>query len=746
MSKSSNFKKNELVALYFFFWISGIAAFTYLATLPLPTDTQILISVSMLSALFICYQFSRRIKGAENSSILRLVIFLLAALLAFRYLYWRGTQTLPFNYGIIASIAGCLLFLVECFYFLNSTLGYFISIKPKVRHAIPLPDDSALLPHIDVYIPTYDESPDLVGPTLIAATQMRYPQEKLHVYLLDDGGTPQKLNNPDKNKAAAAQERSEKLKSIAHQFGATYLTRELNQHAKAGNLNNALQHTSGELLVILDCDHVPTEDFIEQTAGFFLVDPKLFLLQTPHNFVNADPVERNLSTYETSPGENELFYGVMQPGMDAWGSTFFCGSAAVLRRSVIDEIGGISGETITEDAETTLNALALGYTTAYFNKPLVSGLQPETFSGFLAQRVRWSQGMLQIFLLKKPWALRGLTLAQRILFTNFSLFWGFSVSRMLLLLTPPLYLVFSIKLLDAPAGDVLIYGIPSLLGAMIIAQYLFGRVRWPFVSQIYEVIQSVYVTHGVFQVLLNPRSPSFQVTPKGEVLQEDFISAFAKPFYIILFINVASISTGFYRLVTEPESHSALYLVGFWAIFDLFLLLCALGITFERRQRRSEPRSLHNEPVILHIGHEVALTGATVDASASGVKITVNYPAVHRAFIKLNTAVTLEFPERDMQLPGMLQSVFMDDEQHASIGIAYKLQSTPEERAAIAIAFGSSAQLIKNKDHRHSRRSILGSFVFLSRLAMLHGLKHLAFLAVGKLRGLIVRAKKTQPR
>ena len=744
MSKDSIFKKSELVALYVFFWISGIAAITYLATLPLTTDTQILISGCMLLALFICYQFSRHIKKLEGSSLLRLVIFLLAALLAFRYLYWRGTQTLPFNYGVMSIIAGCLLFLVECFYFLNSTLGYFISIKPKVREAIVLPTDTALLPPIDVYIPTFDENPELVGPTVIAATQMRYPQDKLHVYLLDDGGTPQKLNNPNQEKAVAAQERSSKLKAIAEQFGATYLTRALNEHAKAGNLNNALQYTSGELLVILDCDHVPAEDFVEQTVGFFLADPKLFLLQTPHNFVNADPVERNLSTYETSPGENELFYGVMQPGMDAWGSTFFCGSAAVLRRSVIDEIGGIASETITEDAETTLNALALGYSTAYFNKPLVSGLQPETFSGFLAQRVRWSQGMLQIFLLKNPWAMQGLTVAQRILFTNFSLFWGFSVSRMLLLLVPPLYLIFFIQLLDAPVTDVLIFGAPSLLGSMIIAQYLFGRVRWPFVSQIYEVIQSFYVTRGIFQVLMNPRKPTFQVTPKGEVMQEDFISEFAKPFYIILLFNVVSIGAGIYRLLTDPSNHSALYLVGFWAVFDFFLLLCALGITFERRQRRSEPRSLHDEPVILHIGSDIALTGSTLDASASGVKITINYPTVHRALLTLNTAVALEFPERGIRLPGALQSVFMDDEQRASIGVAYTLQSVVEERTAIAIAFGSSEQLIKNKNQHHNHRSILGSFLFLFRLAMLHGFKHLAFLVAGKLRGLFYRPKKIQ--
>lgn len=742
MSKDSIFSKNELVALYVFFWISGIAALAYLATLPLTAETQIIISGCMLLALFVCYQFSRHIKKLEPSSGLRLVIFLLASLLAFRYLYWRGTQTLPFKYGAISSIVGCLLFLVECFYFLNSTLGYFISIKPKVRQAIALPADPALLPHIDVYIPTYDESPDLAGPTLIAATQMRYPRDKLHVYLLDDGGTPQKLNNPNQAEAAAAQHRANKLKAIAKQFGATYLTRSLNEHAKAGNLNHALQYTSGELLVILDCDHVPAEDFVEQTVGFFLADPKLFLLQTPHNFVNADPVERNLSTYQTSPSENELFYGVMQPGMDAWGSTFFCGSAAVLRRSVIDEIGGIAGETITEDAETTLNALALGYTTAYFNRPLVSGLQPETFSGFLSQRVRWSQGMLQILLLKKPWAMRGLTLAQRILFTNFSLFWGFSVSRMLLLLAPPLYLIFSIQLLDAPATDVLIFGVPSLLGAMIIAQYLFGRVRWPFVSQIYEVIQSFYVTRGIFQVLMNPRKPTFQVTPKGEVLQEDFISEFAKPFYIILFFNVASISTGIYRLQTDPLNHSALYLVGFWALFDFFLLLCALGITFERRQRRSEPRSLHDEPVILHIGSDIALTGSTLDASASGVKITINYPTIHRALLKLQTAVVLEFPERGMRLPGALQSVFTDEEQRASIGIAYTLQNVVEERTAIAIAFGSSEQLTKNKNQHQYHRSILGSFLFLFRLALLHGLKHLAFLTVTKFRGLFYSSTK----
>lgn len=746
MRKVSNFEKHELVAIYLFFWLSGIAALIYLTTMPLARLTQLIISAVTFSLLYFLYKFSQFKNNRRSSSTIRLLIFLLAALLSFRYLYWRATETLPFNFGIASIFFGLMLFLVECFYFLNSTLGYFISIKPKIRTSIPLPADASALPHVDVYIPTFDESPLIVSPTLIAATQMRYPEEKLHVYLLDDGGTDQKLTNPDKKAAQKAKERSEKLKALAKKFGAIYLTRERNEHAKAGNINHALPQTKSELLLVLDCDHVPTADFLEMTVGFFLPDPKLFLLQTPHNFVNADPVERNLSTYETSPAENELFYGVMQPGMDAWGSTFFCGSAAMLRRSVLDEIGGIAGQTITEDAETTLDALALGYTSAYFNRPLVSGLQPETFAGFLAQRIRWSQGMLQIFLLKKPWKMSGLSMAQRALFTNFSFFWGFSVARLVMLLTAPVFLLFSVILANAQAVDVLIYGLPSLLGSIIISQYLFGRVRWPFISQIYEVIQSVYVTRGVWEVLRNPRAPSFKVTPKGEVLSDDFISGFAKPFYLILFFNVAAIVMGGYRFIIETENRSALLLVGFWAFFDFFLLLCALGITFERKQRRSEPRSLHSEEVVLHLAPNVAIHGTTMDASTSGVKISIPYLPKHMPLLKNKTSVLLEFPKRGIRFQSMLQSISFNDQRYATLGVAYQFFNIADERLAIDIAFGSSEALMENNLRRQSRRGVLSAFYYLGKIALVNGLGHLSFLFLQNLKRFLFREKKLRPR
>src|SRR3546814_13557414 len=75
-----------------------------------------------------------------------------------------------------------------------------------------------------------------------------YPQDKLRVWLLDDG-------------------RRGEFRQFAEEAGCGYITRDHNAHAKAGNLNNALKHTAGDLLAIFDSDHVPTRAFLQMTVG-----------------------------------------------------------------------------------------------------------------------------------------------------------------------------------------------------------------------------------------------------------------------------------------------------------------------------------------------------------------------------------------------------------------------------------------------------------------------------------------------
>jgi len=151
-----------------------------------------------------------------------------------------------------------------------------------------------------------------------------WPAEKLNVYILDDG-------------------RREEFRAFAEEAGIGYITRNDLTNAKAGNINHALERLNSPFVAVFDCDHIPTRSFLQLTMGWFLRDTKLAMMQTPHHFYSPDPFERNLAQFRVIPAEVKLFYGVVQDGNDFWNATLFCGSCAVLRRSALDEVGGVAG-------------------------------------------------------------------------------------------------------------------------------------------------------------------------------------------------------------------------------------------------------------------------------------------------------------------------------------------------------------------------------------------------------------------
>ena len=67
---------------------------------------------------------------------------------------------------------------------------------------------------------------------------------------------------------------------------------------------------------------------------------------------------------------------MIQPGNDRWGSAFWCGSAAVIRREALLGVGGIATETITEDFHTSLKLHASGWRIRYHAEPLCYGIAP----------------------------------------------------------------------------------------------------------------------------------------------------------------------------------------------------------------------------------------------------------------------------------------------------------------------------------------------------------------------------------
>lgn len=490
----------------------------------------------------------------------------------------------------MSSIGTMLLFSAELYGVLMFFFSGFVNIRPLYRKSLPLPTDSSLLPSVDVIIPSYDEPVDLVKITLVAATNIDYPKEKLKIYLLDDGGTQQKLTSKDESVRLAAHERVGQLKKLCSKLGVNYLSRKRNENAKAGNMNAALEHIEGSLILVLDADHAPAVDILKKTVGSFVSDEKVFLVQTPHFFINPDPIEKNLNLFHKMPAENLMFYRSIQRGLDFWQASFFCGSAAVLRRKAIDEVGGFSGMTITEDSETALKLHSRGWKSHYIFYPLIAGLQPETFASFMIQRMRWAQGMVQNFILNNPLKTAGLKIEQRLCYLSNMIFWFFSFARLIFLLAPSLYLCFGLKIYNANLQDFINYTIPYLLSLVLTAHFLFSKDRWIFVSEIYETMQSLFSIRAVWAVLKNPYKPKFAVTPKMETLERDFISPLSRPFYWLLFITIISAAFGVRRFWFFPEQRSLTGITLFWAVFNLLLLLAALGALYEHRQRRTNPR------------------------------------------------------------------------------------------------------------------------------------------------------------
>lgn len=680
------------------------------------TRTQISVAIVAMAAFLVLRYFN------EQETV-RVVFLILAAFLSVDYFYWRTFTTLTYH-DPVSFLFAMLLYFAELYGFIVYGLSIFVNVDPLDRKPLPLTKDEGLLPTVDVMIPSYNEQPDLLEVTLLSALDIDYPKHKINVYLLDDGGTDQRCKSEDPEFAAAARNRRMELQSLCSRWGAHYVTREKNVGSKAGNINNGLQFSNGELVAIFDADHAPTSDFLQNTVGWFQHDPRLFLVQTPHFFVNPDPVEKNLQTFSTMPGENEMFYKVIQKGLDYWNSAFFCGSAAVLRRKCLMETGGISGDTITEDAETALTLHARGYNSAYIGIPMIAGLSPETLTSFIGQRIRWAQGMVQIFLLKNPLLIPGLSVPQRLCYFSSCFFWFFAYARLVFMLAPLCFLIFGLKIYDANFVDFAAFAAPHLFAVFMVSDFLFGKVRWSFVSELYELIQSVYTLPAILKVFLNPRAPTFKVTAKGETLGEDYISPLARPFYVFLLLNTVALLFGVSRLVLTPADTFPTSVTMLWSVFNVFILLAAMGTLFERRQRRATPRMPVTMQGRVKLGKKF-YTAEIRDLSIQGCGLVLD-PAFESLFQE-GSEIELTIPDNQKFAGCPLHITVRNARREPGalfVGGQFEHASLEEMRLKVLLVNGSSQRWVDFQTTRERRIGVVRSALFLLTIGVRYSLQH----------------------
>ena len=575
-----------------------------MALVPLSWQNQSLLAL----ALFV---FSILLNRRSKAHWVTLTLVGISIFFTTRYAYWRLTETLGIgdpHYRWYDFVPTFILLAAELYAWTILVLGYIQTSWPLQRRPVPLPPNPQSWPDVDVYIPTYNEPLNVVEPTVIAALNMDWPEDKLHVHVLDDGTR-------------------DEFRVFAKNVGANYITRPEHKHAKAGNLNHALEMTEGRYIAIFDCDHVPARSFLQVTMGWMERDAQIALLQTPHHFYSPDPFERNLEMFHLVPNEGELFYGIVQDGNDLWDATFFCGSCAVLRRDALLGIGGIAVDTVTEDAHTALRLQRQGWRTAYLNIPQAAGLATENLASHVGQRIRWARGMAQIFRMDNPLLGRGLNFWQRLCYLNAMLHFFFAIPRLVFLTAPLAYLLFGLKVLDAYAVTFAAYSLPHLFMASMTNSRIQGRHRFSFWNEIYETILAPYILLPVWLAIINPKLGKFNVTAKGGTIEQSYFDhRIAKPYMVLWLLNVAGLVAAVLRLTLEAAPDIAtIVMTSLWTLYNLMIIGAALAVSREKRQVRNHVRIPVRLPIdILSEGQE--LSAFTQDISDGGLSISVPGP------------------------------------------------------------------------------------------------------------------------
>lgn len=601
------------------------------------TASQAMISLAAQAYLSIAILLCTLIIRRRPGHFARLLMMGLSTFISLRYIFWRLSYTLEFENWFQTSLMLTLLF-AEVYSWTILFLGYMQLVWPLNRRECPLPDDESLWPSVDIFIPTYNEDLSVVRNTVLAAMAMDWPADRLHVYLLDDGRRPE-------------------FRSFSDEVGVNYVIRANNQHAKAGNLNHALAHTSSELIAVFDCDHIPVKSFLVRTVGWMVQNRDISLIQTPQHFYSLDPFQRNLDISEHIPPESNLFYGLVQPGNDFLNATIFCGSCAVLRRTALVSIDGFAVETVTEDAHTSLRMQRKGWESAYLRETLAGGLATESLALHVGQRIRWARGMVQIFRTDNPLLGRGLSLGQRFCYLSAMLHFFFPIPRIIFLLAPMAFLFFGENIIYATPLAVMTYVVPHLLQSVLTQSRMQGRWRYSIWNYVYETAIATFLAPVVVAAFFAPKRGTFNVTAKGGLITKDYLDTrMVRPNIVIGCLLVIASFFGIHGMIDHRAAPVLFQTYGMnllWTTANLLIVLAAVTVGYERRQvRRAHRISAQLDIVLCDPQRGQRYPAQTQDLSKGGLSVTMRGPlpegvqVVDVEYINKRDKITTRVPAR----------------------------------------------------------------------------------------------------
>lgn len=497
------------------------------------------------------------------------------------YIIWRLFFTLPTSYGLLSLILGSILLIVEMMGTFDFFL-HFIGITKLVVPMKPILNKDCEYPHVDVFIATYNEPEDILYKTIIGCKNMDYPdKDKVHIYILDDG-------------------KRGSIKQLCEENSIGYITRDNNEHAKAGNINNALQYTSSPYIVTFDADMIPLHNFLTETIPYFIdnsikraneklngareedMTKPIGFIQTPQAFYNADIFQHRLFSENVIPNEQDYFHRDVQVSRNASNSVIYSGSNTVISRKALEDVGGFVTGIITEDIATGIKVQVNGYQCFATNKILATGLAPYDLEAIIKQRNRWARGCIQTFRKSNPIFIKGLNMLQRLNYFNSLLYWYTPFKQFVFILAPILFTVFGVRLFDASLLEVLLIWLPMFVFNTVTFKKFCGKRRSMKWTNIYDTILMPTLMWAVFLETFGIKMDKFEVTSKKRENKKStkYKLQLFIPHAILYILTVMGITKSILEIVFH---HNADYTINlFWLTINGYSLFMSLLFALER--------------------------------------------------------------------------------------------------------------------------------------------------------------------
>lgn len=557
--------------------IASLAVFVLMLSVSFTLGAQVFFAACFFSAAL----YLRRYAGM----LVTLVLVGMSLIASTRYLFWRFSATLGqgFNSDFVWGFGLCMAELYLC---VLIALGFAQAIWPLTRTQVPLPGDAAEWPTVDVFVPVHGRPLDTIRRATQAALALEWPERKIKIYLLDD-------------------DPRDDIKDLTESMGAIYLAHPDNQDGKAGTINRSLPETQGTLIAIFDVDQVPAPNFLKVAAGWFVHDSHLGMIQPPNHFLAPPASQSSLNACPISP---------------------FTGVCALIRRSMLVEVGGVARGPATVQAHTALKFQEMGYGNAWIG--FAGGEGPD--KEHQTRGVGPHAGSVQkLFRVDHPFLGRTLHWKQRLASLQTMLTFYYVVPRLVFFTAPLAYLLGGAHVIQTTPEYLLAYGLPHLVHVHFAQARLQGKSWFTAWTDVRETALAWYLLVPTAVTLLRTGFRKLKDGFSGSKIEkvEPFDPIIAWPYATVVALNLAGLGAGVAELMTPGRGGQSLTIMYLgWAICNLLLLAAMLAVAEESRQIRLHRRRQLRQPAMLQLPSGRTLSCVTENFPQTALAIQLPAP------------------------------------------------------------------------------------------------------------------------